>query len=123
MAHAADTVTIWEELERDLPDSGPGPRSRVRLRGADLILEDRRGLEELRADLLSVMAGSAFLLQRLRPTPAARTADPAAVRYRARVVAASPTLAITWPAVVDLQHRVARRTHVCGAVEVLTPAG
>lgn len=116
---ATETVAMWDELERDLPQGPACVRPRPRLLGADLVLEDRRGLEQLRADLHSVMAGSAFLLQRLRPTPAARTSDPAAVRYRARVVAASPALALTWSAVVDLQHRLARRTNVCGATEVL----
>jgi hypothetical protein len=114
----ADVLAMWDELERDLPAGPWRSRPPARLLGADLVLEDRRGPDELRADLDSVMAGSAFLLQRLRPTPAARTSDPAAVRYRARGMAASPTLALTWAAVADLQHRLARRTVVCGAAEV-----
>jgi len=114
----AEMVAIWDELERDLPRQATPSRPRPRLLGADLTIEDRRGLDELRAELEAIMAGSAFLLQRLRPTPAARTADPAAARYRARVVAASPKLAITWAAVVELQHRIARRTQVCAVTEV-----
>jgi hypothetical protein len=121
--HTAEAVKMWEELERELP-TGPGPCwPRLRLLGADLVLEDRRGLEELRGDLLDVVAGSAFHLQRLRPTPAARVADPAAVRYRMRVAVASPALALTWATVVDLQHRLARRTSVCSVQAVYHSAG